>query len=99
MEESLSKYRMAIAVMLGRVAGVTPEGLTEECLVKGPFPEGQIVLAEPRTYRDTPRAQPPRDSASALGPEQREKFLPPGEALNPERCTEAQGGSGAWPYP
>lgn len=54
MEESLSKYRMAIAVMLGRVADVTPERLTEECLVKGPFPEGQVAISGTRdTWRHT----------------------------------------------
>ena len=58
---------MAITVMLVRVAGVTPEGLTEECSMKGPFPEGQVVLASPTTDGDTPGAQPPREATPAPG--------------------------------
>lgn len=62
---------MAIAVMLVRVAGVTPEGSTEECLMKGPFPEGQVVLAEPKTDGSAPRDQPPWVVAPTPGTEER----------------------------
>lgn len=61
-------------MMLVRVAGVTPEGLTEECLMKGSFPEGQVVLVEPKTDGSAPRDQLPRVAAPTLGTEeQREK--------------------------
>lgn len=42
--------------MLVTAAGVTLEGLTEECLMKGPFTEEQAVLEEPTMDGEAPRS-------------------------------------------